>query len=104
MAQINYDAGAFVVFDQPSQVYFPNVNQSRNKSIFDHTYEDEDIEAIKKIFSTIANSIISTGGKWQAIVLDHADKSIYGNLEGVHEVVEWRDGKKLIPEEWIVSV
>ena len=41
-----------------------------------------------------------TNGRWQGIVLDHADSSIYGDIEGIHEVDEWRRGKKLIPVEW----
>ena len=39
-------------------------------------------------------------GAWQSVILDHADSSIYRAIEGVHEVEEWRDGIKLIPEEW----
>jgi len=41
---------------------------------------------------------------WQFIVLDHADKAIYGDIENVHEVDEWRDGRKLIPTEWYTDV
>ncbi|WP_367142734.1 hypothetical protein [Desulfosporosinus sp.] len=33
-------------------------------------------------------------------MLDHADSSIYGDIKGVYEVVEWRNGEKLIPMEW----
>ena len=53
------------------------------------------------MFKTISNSIISKKGLWQVIVLDHADGSIYGEIEGVYEVDVWRNGKKLIPVEWI---
>ncbi|WP_290869711.1 hypothetical protein [Aquabacterium sp.] len=38
--------------------------------------------------------------KWQCIVLDHARDEIYKDIEGVLEVAEWREGKKLIPREW----
>ncbi|MBN2424768.1 MAG: DUF3732 domain-containing protein [Calditrichaceae bacterium] len=90
----------FVIFDQPSQVYFPKVNQGGNADFEDPKYEDEDVRAVKQIFKTVANSIISKNGEWQGIILDHADISIYGEIEGLFEVEVWREGIKLIPEEW----
>ena len=91
---------SFVIFDQPSQVYFPKVKRGVTEN--DPKYEsDEDVEAVKSIFKTLAKSVLDKKGAWQSIVLDHADNSIYGGIEGVHEVEEWRSGKKLIPAEWI---
>jgi hypothetical protein len=90
----------FVIFDQPSQVYFPKVQRKEEESEADHKYKDEDVDAVKKMFKTISNSISATKNRWQSIVLDHADSSIYGDIDGVHEVDEWRGGKKLIPVEW----
>ena len=91
---------SFVIFDQPSQVYFPKVKRRSEDKIDDPQYEDEDIIAVKKMFSTVANSIINAQGAWQGIILDHADESIYGEMEGVYEVDVWRDGNCLIPMEW----
>lgn len=91
---------SFVIFDQPSQVYFPKLRRFDENTEDEPQYDNEDITAVKSIFSTIANSIIESQGAWQCIILDHADSDIYGTIEGVHEVVEWRNGKKLIPEEW----
>ncbi len=91
---------SFVIFDQPSQVYFPKLRQKHSLSNGDISYEDEDVKAVRSIFKTIADSIISENGNWQAIILDHADSDIYGMLDGVHEVEEWRHGLKLVPEEW----
>lgn len=89
----------FVVFDQPSQVYFPKLD--RGQRLADKVeYKDEDEEAVKSMFKALASSIEKTRGNWQAIVLDHAAKGIYGDVEGVYEVDEWRNGKKLIPTEW----
>ena len=94
---------SFVIFDQPSQVYFPKVKREvdtdNNKK-----YDNEDMEAVKKIFKTISSSISSEKGAWQSIILDHADSDIYGDIDGVHEVEEWRNGTKLIPEEWYTPV
>jgi hypothetical protein len=89
----------FVIFDQPSQVYFPKIKRGENTDI-KKKYDNEDMEAVKKIFKTISSSIVSEKGAWQSIILDHADSDIYGDIDGVHEVDEWRNGIKLIPEEW----
>jgi hypothetical protein len=91
---------SFVIFDQPSQVYFPKVKRVGEEPDTDPKYEDEDVQAVMQMFKTVADSIIDKNGAWQGIILDHADRSIYGEIEGVHEVDEWRGGKKLIPEEW----
>jgi len=91
---------SFVIFDQPSQVYFPKVKRNEKDTEYDAQYENEDVQAVKSIFKTLANSVLDNQGNWQCIVLDHADKSIYGEIDGIYEVAEWRNGEKLIPEEW----
>ena len=92
---------SFVIFDQPSQVYFPKVARN-NATIADSNfhYKDDDVDAVKSMFITLSNSVMASNGAWQVIVLDHADNEIYDNIEGVHEVEVWRGSKKLIPEEW----
>ncbi len=99
LGQVTSCVPGFVIFDQPSQVYFPKLKRGE-KSEDDTTYEDEDVDAVKSIFKTLSKSVIASQGKWQSIVLDHADEGIYGDVDGVHEVEVWRDGKKLIPVEW----
>jgi len=89
---------SFVIFDQPSQVYFPKIKGDDVEN--DPQYEDEDVVAVKSMFKTLAKSVLANEGAWQCIILDHADSSIYGDIEGVHEVAEWRKGDKLIPKEW----
>lgn len=92
---------SFVIFDQPSQVYFPQLKRGNKNVVEDPQYEtSEDVEAVKKMFKTLAKSVLDKKGAWQSIILDHADSSIYEGIEGVHEVEEWREGKKLIPKEW----
>ncbi|MES3020786.1 MAG: DUF3732 domain-containing protein [Pseudomonadota bacterium] len=90
---------SFAVFDQPSQVYFPKTNhgaQDDEKS----RYDDEDVQAVIGIFRTLADSVRAQNGKWQCIVLDHASDEIYNGIDEVYEVDVWRDGKKLIPQQW----
>jgi hypothetical protein len=94
---------SFVIFDQPSQVYFPKVKRGIAHEETEIEYDDEDVDAVMAMFETVSNSIMGKKGKWQGVILDHADDSIYGNISGVHEVEIWRNGKKLIPEEWYDS-
>ncbi len=92
---------SFAVFDQPSQVYFPKVKSGEEVEEEDSRYDDEDDEqAVRQIFRTLADAVAESDGEWQAIILDHADKSIYGEIGNIHEVEEWRAGRKLIPSEW----
>jgi hypothetical protein len=98
---------SFTIYDQPSQVYFPRIRKNseddnQKAKEYDPEYErgDEDEAAVKKMFETIVASVLSTNGKWQAIILDHARSDIYGGINGVVEVAEWRNGNKLIPEFW----
>ena len=69
---------SFIVYDQPSQVYFPKHNFDKEE---DALLNDEDIRAARCIFETLANSIMMTHGAWQAIVLDHAGENVFGNIE-----------------------
>jgi hypothetical protein len=91
---------SFVIFDQPSQVYFPKLKRGEGLAESLNYDSDEDVAAVKSMFKTIVNSIIGQNRAWQAIILDHADSSIYGDIENVHEVEIWRGGNKLIPEAW----
>lgn len=100
----------FVIYDQPSQVYFPSgklVNRDPNAKTTEELSADlsdeKDRESVRKMFETLAASIKATtenGQPWQAIVLEHAGPDIYGSVEGVNILEPWRNGKALIPHEW----
>jgi hypothetical protein len=93
---------AMLVFDQPSQVYFPRRLARNEVDESDPKLErDEDVEAVRKIFSVIARQTMAAGGRLQTIILDHATQEIWGGIEGAVLVEEWRDGKKLVPTAWI---
>jgi hypothetical protein len=91
---------SFAIFDQPSQVYFPRTVKNSDD---DPQYDPDEVNSVKKIFQTLSNSVNALNGKWQAIVLDHAGSDIYGSIENIYEVEEWRNGNYLIPMEWIES-
>jgi hypothetical protein len=93
---------SFIAYDQPSQVYFPRRLVVREDEVdFDPEYRDEDIEAVQKVFGVFSSVIQGSGGRLQIIVLDHAPESVWGHIEHIHRVEEWRNGTKLVPLSWL---
>jgi hypothetical protein len=102
--QVHTAVPNFIVYDQPSQVYFPQKLAAKDdeKDLDPKLEKDEDQIAVKKIFEAMSEALKNVNHGFQVIVLEHADRSIWGDIDGVHEVCEWRgDNRKLIPEEWI---
>lgn len=89
-----------LIYDQPSQVYFPARRAGTADNELDPTWQNEDVVAVRKVFTLFDNIIMKTQGRLQIIVLDHADEEVWGGLKNVHPVEEWR-GKGLVPESWI---
>ncbi len=93
---------SFLVMDQPSQVYFPKKLVVREGEIPEEPQiKDEDIEAVRKAFKTLAQVVASAKGRLQVIVLDHAPRDVWGDIPNVVAFEEWRNGMSLIPSEWI---
>ncbi|MGO8752731.1 MAG: DUF3732 domain-containing protein [Thermoguttaceae bacterium] len=90
---------SFLVYDQPSQVYFPRRLAASRKEdpLPEQKLDDEDVEAVRKVFSVLAETASTLKGHLQILVLDHAPSDV----EGVHPVEEWRGGRKLVPPEWL---
>jgi hypothetical protein len=86
-------------------VYFPRRIASAKDDTFENTQDvkirDEDIDSIRRFFDAFGKAIAKSKGKLQIIVLDHAGSEVWGNLEGVTLVEEWRGDKKLVPIEWL---
>jgi hypothetical protein len=92
---------ALLIYDQPSQVYFPARRAGKEADVdLDPTWKNEDVVAVRKVFSLFDEIITKTKGRLQIIVLDHADEEVWGGLKNVHQVEEWR-GKGLVPDTWV---
>ena len=92
----------FVVYDQPSQVYFPKKLAIREDDTeLDPELIDEDIEAVRKVFKVLSSVVENSNGRLQIIVLDHASESAWGDIQNVNLVEEWRDGRTLVPMDWL---
>ena len=102
LSQRNSPVPGFLVLDQPSQVYFPKHVVSKNiEKEDDPKVRDEDVDAVRKAFEVMGSVVRGEKEKFQLIVLDHASSEVWGGIEGVVGLPEWRDGTKLVPMEWL---
>jgi hypothetical protein len=95
----NHPVPSFLIYDQPSQVYFPRRLAGKSEQQTDPKLTDEDVVAVRKVFLVLGAAAIEAGGRLQAVVLDHADEEVWGQIPGVELVEEWR-GQKLVPLDW----
>lgn len=59
------------------------------------------IAAVQKAFRVMTEVVNESQSHLQIIVLDHAPETVWGSINGVHLVEEWRNGRKLVPVEWL---
>jgi hypothetical protein len=105
LAQRNSPVPVFLVLDQPSQVYFPKRVLARAEDEETDEEEphlrDEDVDAVRMAFDVMGKVVLSAKEKLQLIVLDHASQDVWGDVEGVVGLPEWRNGIKLVPMDWL---
>lgn len=84
-------------------MYFPRkLSIKEGDTEVDPKLDDEDKVAVKKIFDTMAKANKVAKKPLQIIVLEHADETVWGEVENIHKVVEWRgENNKLIPNQWM---
>lgn len=100
LSKPNHPVPGLLIYDQPSQVYFPARRAGKTlEEDLDPEWNNEDVFAVRKVFTLFDHIITRTTGRLQIIVLDHADEEVWGGLANVHRVEEWR-GKGLVPAEW----
>lgn len=97
----------FVIFDQPSQVYFPQQHiyqDTGDEQDLTEGVSDEDKLAVKKVFEAMAKFLSDVDADVQIIVAEHADTDVWGDIPEMHLVERWRgNNQKLIPEEWMAN-
>ena len=91
----------FIIFDQPSQVYFPRTRYFADEDT--PQLNDDDKNAVRKIFDSLSSFVKNAGFDIQIIVTEHADDDIWGNIPDscIHLVEKWRNNVKLVPIEWL---
>lgn len=100
LEQPGHPVPGLLIYDQPSQVYFPRGFDTHASSRPGRT-RDEDTAAVRAVFKVLGQEAVRAKGRLQIIVLDHAGADVWGGIEGVELAEEWRDNVKLVPPEWL---
>ncbi|MHC5202472.1 DUF3732 domain-containing protein [Myroides sp. LJL119] len=90
--QNNRPVPRFIIFDQPTQVYYP---PEKTNDLVDVSADEL---AVNKMFDFIFDVVESLSPNLQVIITDHAYLQNDRFKKSVNEI--WRYGLKLIPEEW----
>ena len=86
----------FLVLDQPTQAFFP---RDRVKGGDLDELSDTDRRSARELYELMQQVIDALGGRLQILALDHADFALEWFQTAVVE--RWRDGRALIPPEWL---
>ena len=99
----------FLVFDQPSEVYFPtdtDINKYNNEEQ-SQLDKENDADSLHQLFYTIAKTQKNSCPNLQLIILEHADDEYWKDKAGNFytdniKIIDWKkENKKLIPENWL---
>ncbi len=89
---------SFIIFDQPSQVYFPELKK-------DEVEEDEAVLKVKRIFKVLSEFKNRTESKVQTIIIEHAGENSWNEYSNDIKLIRNWHGESqdnaLIPQEWI---
>jgi predicted DNA-binding protein YlxM (UPF0122 family) len=101
LSQVHHPVPGLLIYDQPSQVYFPKRLAVReSEEDIDPQLRDQDVQAVRKVFALLGREAVSSAGRLQTIILDHAGEDVWGSLEGVRLIEEWRGPYALVSREW----
>lgn len=103
LGTIAHPVPSFLVYDQPSQVYFPKRLAADPLEESIPTLRDKDVEAVRSVFSVLGEETLAAKGRLQIIVLDHAGENVWGDLPGVWLADDWHDNA-LVPAHWPSSL
>ena len=108
LSEICAPVPGLLIYDQPSQVYFPKRAAVREQSSIPEIidWKDEDVAAVRKVFALLGKETEAAQKRLQIIVLDHADDGVWGGLPGIHLAAEWREHspeqeRALVPAGWL---
>jgi hypothetical protein len=100
LSRTSHPSPNFIFFDQPTQVYFPERNDTEGDA------KNEDAVRVERIFSALDSAISRTKGKLQIIILEHVGDYAWKGLKNVVKIKRWRDDeldaddRALIPNSW----
>ena len=88
---------SFLLLDQLSQAHFSPDTAPGNGVTQEKI--DADRRAVKRLFGLIFDVVESLEGKFQVLITDHPDFSDDARFQAALQE-RWRDGLKLVPEDW----
>ena len=96
----------FIVFDQPSEAYFPT--DKENLKIREKTTEEikNDITNLKALYRTISTIRKKHCPQLQVILFEHSDEKYWQNQDNSFfddsiKIINWKETEeKLIPDSW----
>ncbi len=100
---------SFLIFDQPSQVYFPEKwpgdsgpeDSDREPLSVEEIENYTEVGEVHRVFRAMSEAI-NKSNELQIIVTDHAGPITWKDLPNIHLVEQWRgDADFLIPNEWL---
>jgi Protein of unknown function (DUF3732) len=102
LVENNRPVPRFLFLDQPTQVYFPKEETTRQQIKETGalaTLKDDDREAVRRIFAFIFDEVERMGGQFQVVISDHANLRDDPRFQdAIRE--EWREDDALIPQSW----
>lgn len=91
---------SFIVFDQPSQVYFPQLGLEAKTDLQNNKhYNSDDIQAVKNLFKFLINFTKEEVPNFQIIVTEHAFFNEQWFIDCMIEPF-WASPHALVPENW----
>ena len=85
----------FLFLDQLSQVYFPPETDVDGTM---STVSEDDREAVSRMFRFVFDVVNKIAPKFQVVMMEHADINEGSYQEAIVE--RWRNGLKLVPDDW----
>jgi hypothetical protein len=89
----NRPVPSIVVFDQPTQAFYPPTAVGPERKI-----QDSDTASVGLMFALLREVATQLAPRLQIIVMDHENPDRPGLPSVVVE--EWREGRKLVPADW----
>jgi hypothetical protein len=86
---------SFLMLDQPTQAYYPS-DVERQEGVPEG---ENDRAAVRRMFGLMHEVVQDLAPRFQVIVCDHANLPEDWFQDSVRH--NWRDGRRLIPDEWI---
>lgn len=90
----------FLMLDQPTQAFYPpEADPDALTDVMTGDLNDDDRRSVEAMFSLLHRFVTELAPGMQLIVMDHANLAEQWFQDSILEV--WRDGRKLVPAEWV---